>query len=404
MGQTLPGWARTFQRLCNIRICTTTLGDMSRRDVAGRALRTARIERGWSQADLAARAGCDQSTVSRVERGRSGDPDTLRALALALGLPLVRVGLADLAEPDRERLATVRERPQTVDLGAVDALAGVLAARRRAEDAIGPGPMVRPVLADLEAIRELDRHASRAAVRTALGELAAEHAQFLGWLAADLGDTDDACRWYGRAAGWTQRSALVVSTLSMSSQLAAARREVKDALALADAGWAAVNGTPPGVQALLAQQHARAHAISGARHAAEEQLARAVHLAGRAASSPEDEPPWTYFQGPDRLLLQCGVVYTLLGLGRPAVELIGAAMQALPAGMARDRGWAQARLARAHAIAGDVAEAASLGAQAAAIAAEVGSVYTWREVAAVRKALDPWDRDPAVRALESLLR
>jgi transcriptional regulator with XRE-family HTH domain len=377
---------------------------MGRRDVAGQAIRAARAERGWSQADLAGRAGCDQSTVSRVERGRSGDPGTLRALAMALGLPLTRVGLADLPEPDRDRLATLRHRPQTVDLRAVEALAGVLAARRRAEDAIGPGPMVRPVLADLEALRELDRHASRAAVRTALGELAAEHAQFLGWLAADLGDTDDACRWYARAAGWSSRSAMVVSTLSMSSQLAATRREVADALALAEAGWAAANGAPPGVLALLAQQHARAHALSGARSASEALLARAVQLAGRAASSPEDEPPWTYFQGPDRLLLQRGVVYTLLGLGRPAVDLIGPAVQAMPAGMARDRGWAQARLARAHAVAGHVPEAASLGAQAAVIASEVGSSYTWREVAAVRQALEPWDRDPAVRALEALLR
>src|SRR5262249_38056898 len=162
-------------------------------------------------------------------------------------------------------------------------------------------PMVRPVLADLEALRELDRHAGRAAVRTALGELAAEHAQFLGWLAADLGDIDDACRWYARAAGWSSRSSMVVSTLSMSRQLATARRESADALSLAEAGWAAVNGTPPGVLALLAQQHARAHALTGARPAAEALLARATQLAGRAASSPEEEPPWTYFQGPDRL-------------------------------------------------------------------------------------------------------
>jgi transcriptional regulator with XRE-family HTH domain len=36
---------------------------------AGEELRNFRIERGWSQARLAAEIECDQSTVSRIENG-----------------------------------------------------------------------------------------------------------------------------------------------------------------------------------------------------------------------------------------------------------------------------------------------------------------------------------------------
>lgn len=376
---------------------------MGRRDAIGHAIRAARTDRGWTQAELGDRAGCDQATVSRVERNQTADPGTLRAIAGSLGLPLALVGLVDLPEEDAERLEHLDRTPRSVDVAAVTALADVLAARRRAEDTIGPAPLVRPVLADLDLVRDLHRHAIRDSVRAALGELAAEHAQFLGWMATDLGEPHRAAQWYGQALGWTRAPAMTVSVLSMSSHLAAGRGEPADATALAESGWTYAGRTPPGVLALLAQQQARACAMLRDRAATDRLFARAAVLAARAVEHAGDEPPWTYFNAPARLLMQRGVAYTSLGLGDEAVGLIRAGIDALPKAMQRDRGWHLARLAHAHAVAGDVPEAASIAGQAAIIAAGTASAHTWREIGTARRLLSPWDRDPAVRALDVLL-
>jgi transcriptional regulator with XRE-family HTH domain len=58
----------------------------------GSAIRTIRIKRGWTQADLARRSGVSRATISRLERGHLGtfSLDTIRRVAAALD---VRVDL-----------------------------------------------------------------------------------------------------------------------------------------------------------------------------------------------------------------------------------------------------------------------------------------------------------------------
>ena len=66
--------------------------------VLGRALRDARRRQGWTQAELAERAGVSQPTVSNTERGVSdASLSTLLRLASILGLELV---LRERASPD----------------------------------------------------------------------------------------------------------------------------------------------------------------------------------------------------------------------------------------------------------------------------------------------------------------
>lgn len=50
-------------------------------------IRLERHRRRWKQEDVAARAGLDQTTVSKAESGRASD-ETYRAIAEALGLDL----------------------------------------------------------------------------------------------------------------------------------------------------------------------------------------------------------------------------------------------------------------------------------------------------------------------------
>lgn len=52
-------------------------------------LREIRRAKGWSQAELAYRLDCDQSIISRIERGeRSVTLERLRSIAAALEVPL----------------------------------------------------------------------------------------------------------------------------------------------------------------------------------------------------------------------------------------------------------------------------------------------------------------------------
>lgn len=51
-------------------------------------VRGARNERGWSQSDLAARAGVSRPTVARIESGVNVSTATLVKVANALGLTL----------------------------------------------------------------------------------------------------------------------------------------------------------------------------------------------------------------------------------------------------------------------------------------------------------------------------
>lgn len=55
----------------------------------GENVRKSRTERGWSQAALARRAGCQQSTIDRIEQDRNDKPSRfMPRIALALGVPL----------------------------------------------------------------------------------------------------------------------------------------------------------------------------------------------------------------------------------------------------------------------------------------------------------------------------
>ena len=62
----------------------------------GRRLARHRVERNWTQAELAAQAGVGQATVQRAERGESVQLTSLVKLLRALGL----LGGLDIAVPE----------------------------------------------------------------------------------------------------------------------------------------------------------------------------------------------------------------------------------------------------------------------------------------------------------------
>jgi transcriptional regulator with XRE-family HTH domain len=75
----------------------------------GRRIARHRLERNWTQADLAREAGVGQATVQRVERGRSVQMTTMARLLRTLGL----LEALDAAIPESVRLPIAQlEREQ----------------------------------------------------------------------------------------------------------------------------------------------------------------------------------------------------------------------------------------------------------------------------------------------------
>lgn len=74
-------------------------------------MRVLRHENGWSQRELARRAGVNKSTVERVETGTTSQPETLVALEVALFLrPGSLLELRPAAQAEKVRSARRHNR------------------------------------------------------------------------------------------------------------------------------------------------------------------------------------------------------------------------------------------------------------------------------------------------------
>ncbi|MDT0306746.1 helix-turn-helix transcriptional regulator [Streptomyces sp. DSM 44917] len=134
-------------------------------------VRAALARKGLSAAEAARRMRYDPAYLSRVLNGRQApSPALQRSLAALLGL-----------DEDDERAAYAMRHPTRLDRAAVDALAGALAAQRRADDVVGPVPLLPAAETHRTVLLGLLRDA-RGPERDALAEVVAEHCAFLGWL------------------------------------------------------------------------------------------------------------------------------------------------------------------------------------------------------------------------------
>lgn len=376
-------------------------------------LARARKAAGLTQEELGYRVGVDRSTVGRWEAGETEPQPWLRP-KLARHLHVTPAHLDGLLSgepaPDSDgdafdRLARVIERPRTVDDAVVEHLAGVLAEQRQAEDVIGPRRVLVPVLAELDLVERLARDA-RGSVREKLIKLSAEYRQFAGWMGEDTDDHPAALLHYARAMDAAQEvgdANMTTSVLSMKSHLAWSERDAARAVGLATAGRRDPGRVSPGVLALITQQEARGRALDGDGDGVDRLLDLTEHLTASAGERPEDEPPWVYFNGPDRVLFQRGVAYVELGRHREAIGLFDAARARLPACYRRDHGRYAANLAVAAALDGQVDRAVVAGLEALTTAVETGSAHTLTDLRRMRRALEHRSGHPAVVEFDDAL-
>lgn len=92
-------------------------------------LRAARAARGWSQAELAQRAGVSRAEVSAIETGRLGSPSAVAALALARACGLPVEELFRLAEPGAREAPAWAWPPESADARFWQAQVGARALR-----------------------------------------------------------------------------------------------------------------------------------------------------------------------------------------------------------------------------------------------------------------------------------
>jgi tetratricopeptide (TPR) repeat protein len=295
-----------------------------------------------------------------------------------------------------DRLAAVVEQPGRVDTAVVEHLAAILARQRQLEDVVGAARVLPAVLAEVELIERLAPDA-RGLVRVGLIRLASEYRQFAGWMGEDSGDPAAALAHYDRAAdaaGETGDTNMITSVWSLKSHLAWSQGDAARAVGTAEAGQRDADGVSPGVLALIAQQQARGHALDGDAADVDRLLDVTEELTATAAEQPDAEPPWIYFNGPDRVLFQRGVAYVELGRHAAAVDLFAAARDRLPAGYRRDHGRYAANLALAAALDGQVDRAASVGREALTLAVETGSTHTMAYLRRMRRARDRFADSP----------
>ncbi|MEV7288131.1 helix-turn-helix domain-containing protein [Streptomyces sp. NPDC093252] len=365
----------------------------------GAVLRTYRRLTGTSQTRLGERVGLVQPDVSDIERGRRRvtSVEVRQRIVTGLGIPahlleapqqrtspvpaLTPSGL----DPDEDlltRITSVTKGGHRADAPTLDWLDRLLAEHRRAEDEIGSRPLVGLMRRQLRDVVDLYSGA-RGPLAGRVVRLAAEHAQFLAWMAQDQGADTAALAWHDRSHEWALEAGdanMAATTLSMKSHLAWATGHGTRTIRLAEAARWSTPGASLGVQGMAAQMAARGHALNGDGGAAERLLDEAQALIGRAAERPEDEPPWMYFYGETWFTLQRGMSAMHLRDWPGAVDSLTTGLDALAPDFRRDRTWYRACLAHALAGAGEAAQSLTVALASVPDAAAVGRPHSWREL------------------------
>jgi len=360
------------------------------RDTLARLMRRADL----SQRQLADRAHISRSYLSEIVGGHATpSPEIVDALDTALdaGGDLSRLVLP--AGTADHLAATAGGQPITPDT--VAAFEAVLLAQRHLDDVVGSATMLPPVLAHLDTVSGLAARTT-GPHRPALIRVAAQWAQFGGWLRTSTGSWPQARTLFGRALEWAIEGddrEMAATVVSYQGHVAWLTGQIPQSLGLA----AAALRDPlvyPGQRAYDAYAAARAHAVLGDLPAAQHMLDLGEVLAGQAESWPGPLPPWQYYRAPWFWTLERGLVWLHMSRHQPghahaAVAELTAGITAMPADLA-GADWAGeylVQLAAAHRHAGQLEQARAVLDRARRIVADTRSERVRGLVAAQERRL-----------------
>jgi hypothetical protein len=360
-------------------------------------------------ADAALSAGGELAALARARRRPRGSPDTGRRSVLAGGVlagGVLAGGMLSIGPEAGDRLAWAARNPPRVDAAAVDVLAGVLAAQRRAEDVLGSAALLKPVTAQLGAVEDLAAEA-RGPVRPAVVGIAQQWTQFAAWLHQSVRDIPAARALWRQTmelAAEAGDATMTATVLRFRGEMAWLAGKPGPMIGLAEAAQrdrrAAVSQ-----RAFSAALEARGHAMTGDAQAAERKLGEAAELGGQLGAEPAE--PWSYWYSPGWLECQRGIALGYLAhIERYRTQAIEAMASAETCDSAAEltAGYVVHRAA-IHARGGDPGEACADWVKAAAVARRMDSARLGAMLAGLHADLEArYPDDPRVAELAEALR
>lgn len=304
----------------------------------GEKLRQLMAARGITQRRLAKLVPCNDGYLSRIAHGKKVPSERMAARLddlldadgqlVALRDPGIWGTLNGTVNPDdRERLTLAEQRPARLDTATLDTLGGILTGQRRLEDVTGPGPLVRPVTAQLDAL-ELMLAGARWPLRDRLGRIVAEWSVYLGWLNAALRRDEQAVALFIRGEDLADEfdDGTIAATATsfrgyVARQQGRPRGVVRASMAaLATPGGHPAQGTFDRLQA--AQGYAALGDTARARTLLDDAAAR--------AAEDVEPPPSVYWYSRPFFDLNIGVVLNEIGEHADAAALIAEGLEGIP--------------------------------------------------------------------------
>jgi transcriptional regulator with XRE-family HTH domain len=434
--------------------------------VGNERLRTQRKLRGWSQEDVVRglvdlgietgerQLGVTRSLVSRWERGvtrpRPPYPKLLcllfQASAEDLGLvcsssphpsgPRMQVSTTSDEMERRELLSLLYRAASTAPVWAALptglrlGVPGTAVRDPSVAETLGGHPyrrlwasmptpaLMNPAVAHLNLVSQLLESSRSTAEQAKLAAAVSEAAEFVGWLAYDMGHLASGYEHYQSAAAHAERSgndqlrACVIAGMSLWAGLlgdgARALRLIGEATSLVPPRGA------PTAQAWLAAREAVAHSRVGDAASAMQALGRCERAAER--SRPGEEPwPWAFPFDAARIAMYGGTVGTILAQPNAALPALQRGMDDLgpgcggPGGAAKGgsaesgpklRALVLCDLAETYLFAEEVEQTCLLLSEAFSIGLQMGCDRILKRVGDIRARLEPLKHVPAVRQLE----
>ncbi|GAA4978165.1 hypothetical protein GCM10023205_52650 [Yinghuangia aomiensis] len=263
------------------------------------------------------------------------------------------------------------------------------------DNMMGPRPVIPTVEAQLNVIYQLRQEHTGADGR-ALAKVHAEYAEFAGWLYQDAGELRTAQYWTDRALELSHTAGdheLAAYVMARKSQLAGDARDPLMALDMAQAASGLVRPRSR-LEAVCATYAAHGFALRGDTNGCLRSLDEARTLLTRLDDDPSS--PWGVWLDAPYIEVQRARCLADLGQHAKAAEAFRAEIDRLPAGFHRDRGVYLAREAAALAGCGEPEQAAAIGMQALAVAADTQSARIVRELVTLDTSLAAWSGVPAV--------
>jgi len=255
-----------------------------------------------------------QPYISRIERGhtRITSAEVIERITRGLGVPEELGGVPvheqelSIWQPPpelRERVAHARSTGRA-DIRVAEWIADVLASHRRAEDTVGGRELWPVVRSQLDTVTRLLPDASGNTVDRLL-TLAAEHAHWLSWVAAQENQMGAALTWLDLAHGWATEAGsydLTSWVTRVRSYYLLEQRDPVRALRVAEAARHAPRELSPATAAIAAHTEGMAAAAVGERDRARRLADEAFELALQAPD-PNERPGWLYWLDPVRAQL-----------------------------------------------------------------------------------------------------